>query len=123
VGLVAGWRIFDGDRTGSEVAALDAERAALDADLNELERRITLDVETARRDLTAALAAESAAAAALAAASAREADSRDRYLSGVATVSEVLDAQGDLADAELAMARSRSGAWIAEAAVRRAVGR
>jgi outer membrane protein TolC len=123
VGVLAGWRIFDGDRTGAEAAALDAERAALDADLSELERRVTLDVETASRDLVAALAADTAAAASFAAAFAREADSRDRYVAGVATVSEVLDAQAELADAEVAVARARSGAWIADAALRRSVGR
>ena len=122
VGLFAGWRVFDGDRTDAEVAVLDAERAAVEADLAELERRIALDVETARRSLEAALAADAAAAAAVEAATAREADSRDRYASGVATVSEVLDAQAELADAELALVRAHSGAWIADAGLRRAVG-
>jgi len=123
VGLFAGWRVFDGDRTDAEVAVLDAERAAVEADLAELERRIALNVEIARRSLTAALAADTASAAAVEAASAREADSRDRYTAGVATVSEVLDAQTELADAELALVRARSGAWIADAGLRRAVGR
>ena len=48
VGVVAGWTLFDGHRTGAEVAALDAEREALEADLGELERQIALEVETAR---------------------------------------------------------------------------
>jgi outer membrane protein len=123
VGVVAGWRVFDGNRTGAEVAALDFERAALEADLGELERLIALDVHTARRDLEAAIAADAAATASVTAATAREADSRDRYVAGMATVSEVLDAQTELAEAELARARARSGAWVADAALRRAVGR
>ncbi len=123
VALLAGWRMFDGDRTDAQAAVLDAERAAVEADLAELERRIALDVETARRSLEAALAADAAAAAAVEAASARETDSRDRYTAGVATVSEVLDAQTELADAELTLVRARSGAWIADAGLRRAVGR
>ncbi len=123
IGLFAGWRVFDGNRTDSEVAVLHAERAAVEADLAELDRRIALDVETAHRSLAAALAADTAAAAAVEAAAAREADSRDRYTAGVATVSEVLDAQTELADAELALVRARSGAWIADAGLRRAVGR
>jgi outer membrane protein len=123
VGVYAGWRVFDGDRTDAEVAALDAERAALEADIDELERRIALDVETAHHTLMAALSADAAAEAAVAAATAREADSRDRYTSGVATVSEVLDAQAELADAELSLVRTRTGAWIANAGLRRAVGR
>ena len=86
-------------------------------------RRIALDVETAWRSLSASLAADAAAAAAVEAATAREADSRDRYAAGVATVSEVLDAQTELADAELSLVRARSGAWIADAGLHRALGR
>jgi outer membrane protein TolC len=122
VGVYAGWRVFDGDRTDAEVAALDAERAAVEAELDELERRIALDVETARHTLLAARAADLAAEAAVTAAAAREVDSRDRYTTGLATVSEVLDAQAELAEAELSLARARSGAWIADAGLRRAVG-
>jgi len=123
VGLFARWRVFDGHRTGSEVAVIRAEQAAVEADLAEFERRIALDVDTARRSLEAALAADSAAAAAVEAAAAREADSRDRYTAGIGTVSDVLDAQSELADAELALVRASSGAWIADAGLRRAVGR
>jgi len=123
VGVVAGWQVFNGGRTGAQAAALDAERRALEAELGEVERRVSLDVETARRTVEAALAADAAASASVAAATAREADSRDRYTAGVATVSEVLDAQSELADAELAKVRARAGAWIADAGLRRAVGR
>ncbi|HSO21629.1 MAG TPA: TolC family protein [Chondromyces sp.] len=123
VGVFAGWRVFDGGRIGAEAAAVDAERAALQADFGELERRIVLEVETMRRSLEAARAANLAAAAAVAAAAARESDSRDRYTSGVATVSEVLDAQAELAQAELALVRARSSAWVADAGLRRVVGR
>ncbi|HSL19493.1 MAG TPA: TolC family protein [Methylomirabilota bacterium] len=123
VGLYAGWRVFDGDRSDAEVAAVDAERSAVEAEIAELERRIALDVETARHSLEAARAADLAADAAVAAAAAREASSRDRYAAGIATVSEVLDAQAELAEAELSLARARSGAWLADAGLRRAVGR
>ena len=123
VGLVAGWRVFDGARTGAEVASLDAERAAVIADIGELERRVALDVETARRSLDAAIAADTAATAAVTAATAREADTRDQYSAGTATVTAVLDAQTELADAELQRVRARTGAWLADAVLRRALGR
>ena len=123
VGVYAGWRVFAGNRTDAEVAAIDAERAAVEAEIDELERQIALDVETARRTLEAARAADLAAEAAVAAAAAREVDSSDRYTAGIATVSEVLDAQAELADAELSVARARSGAWISDAGLSRAVGR
>lgn len=123
VGVFAGWRVFDGGRVAADAAALDAERAAIQADLGELERRIALEVETTRQTLEAARAADSAAQAAVAAAAARESDSRDRYSSGIATLSEVLDAQAELAEAELALVGARSSAWVADAGLRRAVGR
>jgi outer membrane protein len=122
MGVFAGWRIFDGDRADTEVAVLDAEREAVQSELAELERRVALDVETARNSLLAARAADSAAEAAVAAATAREADSRDRYAAGIATVSEVLEAQTELSGAELELVRARSGAWLADAGLRRAVG-
>ena len=37
-------------------------------------------------------------------------------------LSELLDAQADLASAEMAQVRSRASAWLADAALRRAVG-
>lgn len=123
VGLVAGWRVFDGGRTGAEAAAVDAERAVLEADRRELARRIMVEVETTRTNLEAALAATEAAEASVAAAAAREADGRERFQAGVATIAEVLDAQSELADAELALVRARSLARLADAGLLRAVGR
>ncbi len=38
-------------------------------------------------------------------------------------LSELLDAQADLTAAEVAQVKSRAGAWMAEAALLRAVGR
>lgn len=122
LGLVAGWRLFDGNRTRAQVAAIDAERSALEAERLELERTVTLDVENARRDLVTKLAATAAATDAVTAATAREADSRERYGEGLATVLEVLDAQTELAQAERLLVHSRTGAWLAEANLRRAVG-
>jgi len=123
VGVSAGWRLFDGNRASAEAAAIEAEALALAADLAELERAVALEVESARRAVVTAVAADRAAAAALAAAAAREADCRERYAAGVATVAEVLDAQEELARAELAQASARAGSWVADARLRRAVGR
>lgn len=123
VGVSAAWRVFDGHRSRIEVAALDAERKAVEADRAELARRITLAVNQARRNLSTALDADAAASASVAAAGAREKASRDRYKAGLATISELLEAQSDLADAELTRARTSSGAWVAQAALLCAVGR
>lgn len=123
VGLVAGWTLFDGDRVRSQAAVTRAERDALRSDLAELDRRIRLEVETARRDLEAALEAVPAADAARVAAAARERASDERYAAGLAAIQELLDAQAELADAELEQVRTRATAWLAAAALERAVGR
>ena len=57
------------------------------------------------------------------AASAWEEASSERYAAGLAMLSELLDAQADLAAAEVAQVKTRATAWMAEAAILRAVGR
>ena len=123
VGLTAAWTVFDGDRVRSSTAAVRAGREAAAADRDELARRARLAVESARLRLQAAFDAVPAADAARAAAESREQASRERYAAGLAPIQEILDAQADLADAELARIRSRATAWIAAATLDRAVGR
>ena len=93
------------------------------ADRDELERQVKLDVETSRLTLVAALDAVVAADASRSAARAREEAARERYQAGLAQIWEMLDAQADLADAERSQVRTRATAWIAAAALDRAVGR
>ena len=123
VGVMATWKLFDGDRVRSDVATVRAQRSAAAADREELARQVRLAVESARLNLQAALDAVPAADASRRAAEAREASSRERYAAGLAPIQEMLDAQADLADAELAQIRTRAGAWIAAAGLDRAVGR
>ena len=123
ISLAASWRFFDGNRTKAQVATVNAEQSALRADRGELERQILLDVETARLELRAALEAVGAADASAAAAEAWEEASSERYSAGLAMLSELLDAQADLTAAEVAQVKTRVSAWMAEATLRRAVGR
>ncbi len=123
VGVMATWKLFDGDRVRSEVATVRAQRTAASADREELARQVRLAVESARLRLQAALDAVPAADASRRAAEARERSSRERYAAGLAPIQEMLDAQADFADAELAQIRTRAGAWIAAAGLDRAVGR
>jgi len=123
VGLYAGWTLFDGDRTASEAASTRAERDTLRAELEELDRRILVEVETARLELDAALEAVPAADAAKVAGEARERASSERYAAGLAQIQELLDAQAELAAAELDQIRTRAAAWLAAAALERAIGR
>ena len=123
VALGASWQLFDGSRTKAQVAEVNAEQRALQADRSELERRILLEVETARLELQAAIKAVEAADASAAAARAWEEASSERYAAGLALLSELLDAQADLTAAEVAQVRTRVSAWIAEADLLRSVGR
>ncbi len=123
VGVLASWQLFDGNRTRAQAATVRAERDAVSGDRGELERRLKLEVETSRLELGAALDAVPAADASRRAAAAWEESSKERYAAGLAPISEMLDAQADLTAAEVARIRTRVAAWIAEAALQRAVGR
>ena len=123
VGVNASWTLFDGHRTGARVAELEAQRSALESELAELERRVRLDVELARTRLASVLEAARAAEASRRAAAAREEAERDRLSAGMATVSDLLDAQSELAAAEQELVATRARARIAAAALVRAVGR
>jgi outer membrane protein TolC len=123
IGISASWKFFDGSHTSERVAAVRGEQRAVQADRGELERQIRLDVTTARLELIAALEAVSAADASAESASAWEEASSERYAAGLALISELLDAQADLAAAEMAQVQTRATAWMAEAALERAVGR
>ena len=123
IAVAASWQFFDGSRTKAQVATVHAEQSALQADRRELERQILLEVETARLELRAALQAVAAADTSVAAAEAWEEASSERYAAGLAMLSELLDAQADLTSAEVAQVKTRVSAWMAEATLRRAVGR
>jgi len=123
VGVAASWQFFDGSRTKEQVATVQAEQRALQHDRSELERQILLEVATARLELESALEAIASTDTSAAAAKAWEEASSERYAAGIAMLSELLDAQADLAAAEMAQVRSRASAWLADAALRRAVGR
>lgn len=123
IAVGASWQFFDGSRTKAEVASVHAEQRALQSDRGELERRILLEVETARLELRAALEAVSSADASAAAAKAWEEASSERYGAGLAMLSELLDAQADLTTAEVAQVKTRVSAWVAEVTLRRALGR
>ena len=123
VGVSASWRFFDGSRTKEQVATVQAEQRAMQHDRSELERQIRLEVATTRLELESALKAIASADTTAAAAEAWEEASSERYAAGIAMLSELLDAQADLAAAQMAQVRSRASAWLADAALRRAVGR
>ena len=123
VGLAARWTVFDSHRTRSRIAETRAEAAAVEAEMAETQRQIRLEVEVAHLQLTGARESITAAAAAEAAARARVTAERDRLEAGMATVADLLDADSELADAQLDLVTARAHAWRAHAALDFAVGR
>jgi outer membrane protein TolC len=123
VGIGASWQLFDGSRTKERVATVHAEERALQHDRGEIERRILLEVATARLELESALEAVVASDASANSSAAWEEASGERYAAGLAMLSELLDAQTDLTAAEVAQVKTRAAAWLADATLRRAVGR
>jgi outer membrane protein TolC len=123
VGLLASWTLFDGGKAHADTATSQLNQRAAAQDLEELTRRILLEVENARRNLESALAAVDAAEAARAAGTERENEARERHAAGLAPMVDVLDAQTQLASAEQQHVNARAGSWIADAVLARAVGR
>jgi outer membrane protein TolC len=121
--VAASWQLFDGNRTRAEAATVRAEQEAVRADRGELERQVKLQVETARLELEAAIDAIEAADASRRSAAAWEESSKERYAAGLASISEMLDAQADLTAAEVAQVRARVAAWLAAVTLERAVGK
>jgi outer membrane protein len=123
VGVAARWALWDGGRTRAAAAEVQAKKGALSEQLAEARRQVNLDVEQARLGLLSALAAVTAADASQQASSARMAAENQRYEAGLSTTSDVLNAQADLASAEIQRVRARTGAWMARAKLEWAVGR
>ena len=123
VGLLASWMVFDGGKARADTAALQFIQRAAAQELEDLTRRILLEVENARRNLESALAAVEAADAARAAGVERENEARERHAAGLAPMVDILDAQTQLAGAEQQHVNARAGSWIAAALLERAIGR
>ncbi len=122
VGLLGSWVILDGGKTRAEARALEASAQAAARELAELERGVLLEVEMARHDLLSSLSAARAADEALTASVEREREVRLRHGAGLASTTELLQAEADLSAAERLVIETRAGAQIASARLRRAVG-
>lgn len=123
IGVAATWTLFDGGRVRAEVAAADANARALRERLADIDTAI--DVEVRQRVLEVDSWRARATAAADAVRSATEARRvlQNRYDAGVATSTEVLDAQVLLLQAELDRVRALASVRLAQAALDRALGR
>jgi outer membrane protein TolC len=117
------WPIWDGGRSKAEAAQAAAMATATRERLADLDALIALDVRQRQLDIASAKAAIAAAEDAVRSAQEARRVVDERFRVGVATNTEVLDAQVALLQAELDRTRAIANLRLAEARLDRALGR
>jgi outer membrane protein TolC len=117
------WPLWDAGRSRAEIAEAAAATLALRERLADVEELIALDVRQRQLDINSAIAAIAAAGDAVQSAQEARRVVAERFRVGVATSTEVLDAQVALLQAELDRTRSVASLHLAEARLERALGR
>jgi outer membrane protein len=116
------WTIWDGGRRKADRAVATATAAALDARTADFDRSLTFEVRQRRLELDSSIAAIGAADEEVRAAADAERVVGERYRAGVATSTDVLDAQVARLQAELDRTRAVADARLAQARLARATG-
>jgi outer membrane protein TolC len=122
LGFNVGWTLFNGGRTSAEVAEARSLSTAVRERLAELDTQIALEVRQRQLDLASAIAAVKPAVDAVSSATEARRVVQERFGAGVATSSDLLDAQQDQLEAELGRTRSLANVKLAEARLARALG-
>jgi outer membrane protein TolC len=117
------WPIFDGGKTRSEVAEAAAAVQAAEARLAEFDSLLALDVRQRLSELEASRAALDAADVGVRAATEARRVVGERFNAGVATSTDVVDAQVAILQAELDRTQAIAAAHVAEARLNHAIGR
>lgn len=123
IGVNLTWSLFDGGRVRAETAEAAADQRAAEERLKEFDANVALDVRQRAADLASAEAAIAAADVGVRSASDARRVVADRFSVGVATNTDVIDAQVALLQAELDRTRALANAHLAAARLDRAVGR
>jgi OMF family outer membrane factor len=121
-GVVATWTLWDGGRVAAESAEASAAARALRARETDLDALITTDVRQRRLDLDSARAVLDAAVVAVRSATEARRIVSERFAVGVATSTDVIDAQLVLLQAELDRTRALANIHLAQARLDRALG-
>jgi outer membrane protein TolC len=117
------WSLWDGGRRRAEQAEAAANTRVLMARSADFDRQLAFEVEQRRLDLDSSIAAIAATQDGVRAAQEAQRVVGERFAAGVATNTDVLDAQTDLLQAELDRTRAIASAHLAMARLERAVGR
>ena len=117
------WTLWDAGRVSADLAEVKASERGLRERLAEFDSQLEVEVLQRRLDVDTSRAAIAAAEDAVRAATEAHRVVADRYASGVATSTEVLDAHVALLQAQLDRTQALANARLAEARLARAVGR
>ena len=118
-----GWTLFDGGRTRSEVAEAAAVRRAAEERLADFDSTLAVEVRQRVSELESNRAAIAAAGDSVRSAGEARRVVGDRFQAGVATSTDVLDAQVALLQAELDRTQAIANARLAEARLARVLGK
>jgi len=116
------WTLWDGGRRGADTGEARANAAALRTRVEDFDRQVTFDVRARALELASSRQSVTAADDEVRAATEAERVVGERYRAGVATATDVLDAQVARLQAELDRTRAVANVRLAEARLERAVG-
>lgn len=123
IGVNVRWSLFDGGRVRAEVAEAAATRRTIEARIRDFDAGVEVEVRQRTAELKSATAAIEAAGVEVRAAAEARRVIAERFSAGVATNTDVLNAQTTLLQAELDLTRARANAELAGARLERAMGR
>jgi outer membrane protein TolC len=116
------WLLWDGGRSRAERAEAAALAGAMTSRVTDFDRQLAFEVQQRRLELNSSLAAIAVAGDGLRAAVEAHRVVGERFNAGVATSTDVLDAQTAVIQAELDLTRTKANARLAQARLARAVG-
>jgi len=121
-GISLTWQIFDGGRSKADRAAASAQAVALERRRDDFDAILGVELRQRRLDVESGWAALNASAEAIAASTEARRVVEERFKAGVATSTDVLDAQTALLESELERTRLAAALRLSEARLLRAVG-
>jgi outer membrane protein len=123
LGINVSWPVFDGGRVRAEIAEASANRRASEERLKDFDANVAVEIQQRVSDLVSAEASIVAAEVGVKSAAEARRVLAERFSAGVATNTDVLDAQVALLQAELDRTRAQANAQLAAARLERALGR
>jgi len=123
VSVNVSWLLWDGGRRRAEMAEATAAVRAAEARMTEFDRQAAFEVRQRQLEIDSSRAAIAAAADGVRSATEARRVVGERFTAGVATSTDLLDAEVAVLQAELDRTRALANARLAEARLERAVGK